>query len=151
MKRHYVDTLVPLFETVYHGTLLYSLSTDSVNTEPGEAAYLKTIEYGAAPLAYFYGHFMLDPTKNWLGKRDYRYDDAAGLKQIVAGLRRVYDDVERLRHLQMEFIEGHRKVADDVFETAYSNGQRVVVNYRGQPYTLPSGGVVSARGWALLK
>jgi hypothetical protein len=151
MKRLYVDTLVPLFETVYHGTLLYSLSTDSVNTEPGEAAYLKTIEYGAAPLAYFYGHFMLDPTKNWLGKRDYRYDDAAGLKQIVAGLRRVYDDVERLRHLQMEFIEGHRKVADDVFETAYSNGQRVVVNYRGQPHTLPSGGVVPALGWALLK
>jgi hypothetical protein len=51
----------------------------------------------------------------------------------------------------MEFIEGHRKVADDVFETAYSNGQRVVVNYRGQPHTLPSGGVVPALGWALLK
>jgi len=150
MKRPYVDTLVPLFETVYHGTLLYSLSTDTVNSQPGEAAYLKTIEYGAAPLAYFYGHFVLDPTKNWLGKRDYRYDDATGLKQIVAGLRRVYDDVERLKHLQMEFIEGHRKVADDVFETAYSNGQRVVVNYREQPHTLPSGGVVPAVGWLLL-
>ncbi|MBI5685424.1 MAG: hypothetical protein HZC54_10105 [Verrucomicrobia bacterium] len=150
MKRPYVDTLVPLFETVYHGTLLYSLSTDTVNSQPGEAAYLKTIEYGAAPLAYFYGHFVLDPTKNWLGKRDYRYDDAAGLKQIVTGLRRVYDDVERLKHLQMEFIEGHRKIADEVFETAYSNGQSVVVNYREQSYTLPSGGVVPAMGWLLL-
>jgi hypothetical protein len=151
MKRPYVDTCVPLFETVYHGTLLYSLSTDTVNSQPGEAAYLKTIEYGAAPLAYFYGHFVLDPTKNWLGKRDYRYDDAAGLKQIVAGLRRVYDDVERLKHLQMEFIEGHRKLADDVFETAYSNGQRVVVNYREQQHTLPSGVVVPAMSWLLVE
>jgi len=150
MKRPYVDTCVPLYETVYHGTLLYSLSTDTVNSQPGEAAYLRTIEYGAAPLAYFYGHFLLDASKNWLGKRDYRYDDAAGLKQIVTSLRRVYDDVERLKHLQMEFIVGHRKIADEVFETAYSNGQRVVVNYREQPCTLPSGGVVPALGWLLL-
>ncbi|MBI5397543.1 MAG: hypothetical protein HZA91_19780 [Verrucomicrobia bacterium] len=150
MKRPYVDTCVPLFETVYHGTLLYSLSTDTVNSQPGEAAYLKTIEYGAAPLAYFYGHFMLDPTKNWLGKRDYRYDDAAGLKQIVTGLRRAYDDVARLKHLQMEFIESHRKIADEVFETTYSNGQRVVANYREQPHTLPSGASVPALGWLLV-
>mgnify|MGYP000686587066 CR=1 FL=1 len=55
----------------------------SFAVQPGEAAYLKTIEYGATPLAYFYGHFVLDPTKNWLGKRDYRYDDPAGLKQSL--------------------------------------------------------------------
>ena len=151
MKRPYVDTCVPLYETVYHGVLLYSLSTETVNSQPGEASYLRTIEYGAAPLAYFYGHFVLDASKNWLGKRDYHYDDAAGLKQTVTGLRRVYDDVERLKHLQMEFIEGHRQIADDVFETTYSNGQRVVVNYREQPYPLSSGGTVPARGWLLLE
>ncbi|MFA6546886.1 MAG: DUF5696 domain-containing protein, partial [Limisphaerales bacterium] len=150
MKRPYVDTLVPLFETVYHGTLLYSLSTDTVNTQPGEAGYLRSIEYGAVPLTYFYGHFVLDPTKNWLGKNDYRYDDLAGLKQIVTDLRRVYDDVERLKHLQMEFIEGHRQLAADVFETTYSNGQRVVVNYREHSYALPSGETVPARGYQLL-
>jgi hypothetical protein len=151
LKRPYADTLVPLYETVYHGVLLYSLSTDTVNSQSGEDAYLRTLEYGAMPLAYFYGHFLLDASKNWLGKRDYRYDDAAGLKQIVAALRRVYDDVERLKHLQMEFIEGHRQLADAVFETTYSNGQRVVVNYREQPHTLPSGDTVPAHGYQLLK
>ena len=149
-KRPYVDTRVPLYETVYHGVLLYSLSTDTVNCQPGEDAYLRSIEYGAVPLTYFYGHFLLDASKNWLGKSDYRYDDAAGLKQIVTGLRRVYDDVQRLKHLQMEFLEGHRPLADQVFETSYSNGQRTVVNYREQPHTLPSGETVPARGYLLL-
>ena len=150
MKRPYVDTCVPLYEMVYHGVLLYNLSTEVVNSQPGEASYLRTIEYGAMPLAYFYGHFLLDTSKNWLGKRDYRYDDAAGLKQTVTSLRRVYDDVEKLKHLQMEFLDGHRQIADEVFETTYSNGQRVVVNYRKQPYTLSSGESVPACGWLLL-
>lgn len=149
-KCPYVDTRVPLYETVYHGVLLYSLSTDTVNCQPGDDAYLRSIEYGAVPLTYFYGHFLLDASKNWLGKSDYRYDDAAGLKQTVTGLRRVYDDVQRLNHLQMEFLDGHRTLVDQVFETRYSNGQCTVVNYREQPHTLPSGDTVPARGYLLL-
>lgn len=151
MKRPYVDTCVPLYQTVYHGVLLYNLSTETVNSQPGETTYLKTIEYGAAPLAYFYGHFLLDASKNWLGQRDYRYDDAASLKQVVTELRRVYDDVVRLRHLQMEFIEDYRQIAEGVVQTTYSNGDRVVVNYRQQPYTLLPGKVVPARGYLLLQ
>ena len=149
LKRPYVDTCIPLYEAVYHGVLLYNLSTEVVNSQPGEDSYLRTVEYGALPLAYFYGHFVLETNKNWLGQRDYRYDSAAGLKQTVADLRRVYDDVERLKHLQMEFLEGHRQVADNIFETTYGNGQRVLVNYRQTPYSLPGGGLVPARGWLL--
>ncbi len=149
-KRPYVDTRVPLYETVYHGVLLYSLSTDTVNCQPGEDAYLRSIEYGAVPLTYFYGHFLLDASKNWLGKSDYRYDDADGLKRNVTGLRCVYDDVQRLKHLQMEFLDGHRPLADQVFETSYSNGQRTVVNYGEQPHALPTGETVPARGYLLL-
>lgn len=151
MKRPYVDACVPLYETVYHGIMVYNLSTDNVNSQPGEPAYLKNIEYGAMPLAYFYGHFLLDASKNWLGKRDYRYDDAAGLKEIVGALRRVHDDIERLRHLQMEFLDGHRRVAEDIFEATYGNGQRVVVNYREEPFPMSSGGTVPPRGYLLLE
>jgi len=73
------------------------------------------------------------------------------LKQIVANLRRVNEDVQRLKHLQMEFIEGHRQIARDVFETSYSNDQCVVVNYGERPHPLPSGDTVPAHGWLLLK
>jgi len=85
-----------------------------------------------------------------MGSRDYRYDDREGLKQAVAGLRRVFDDVERLKHLQTEFIEGHRPLDEGVFETRYGNGQRVVVNYREESFPLTTGERVPARGYLLL-
>ena len=151
VKRPYVDVCVPLYEAVYHGVLLYNLSTEVVNSLPGETGYLRNIEFGGTPLIYFYGHFLRDKSKNWLGSRDYRYDDREGLKQAVAGLRRVFDDVQRLDHLQMEYIEGHRQLADKVFETAYGNGQRVVVNYGQQPHSLPTGRAVPARGYLLVE
>jgi len=151
VKKPYVDTRVPLYQTVYHGTLLYNLSTEMVNSQPGETGYLRNIEYGGLPLAYFYGHFLLDKSRNWLGRRDYRYDSPEGLKQIVARLRKVYDNLERLKHLQMEFIEDHRQVADDVFETVYGNGDRVVVNYGQRPYSLATGGTVPPRAFRLVR
>ena len=150
-KRPYVDTRVPLYQTVYHGVLLYNLSTEMVNSRPGEDQYLRNIEYGGLPLIYFYGHFILDPKKNWLGRRDYRYDDREGLEKTVAEIRQVYDDVERLKHLQLEFIEGHRQLADSVFETVYSNGARVVVNYADQAFTLDNEQRVPAHGYRLLQ
>lgn len=150
-KQAYVDVCVPLYETVYHGVLIYNLSTEVVNSQPGETGYLRNIEFGGAPLAYFYGHFLRDKSKNWLGTRDYRYDDRDGLRQAVAGLRRVFDDAQRLAHLQMEYLDGHRALADKVFETRYANGQRVVVNYTQQSYTLATGQIVPARGYLLIE
>ena len=34
-------------------------------------------------------------------------------------------------------MTGHVKLADGVYQTTFSNGMRVVVNYTGQPYTGP--------------
>ncbi len=151
VKKPYVDSCVPLYQTVYHGVLLYNLSTEVVNSLPGEDGYLRNIEYGGTPLTCFYGHFLLDGKKNWLGQRDYRYDDAEGLKQTVAGLGRVFDDLQRLEHLQMEFLDGHRQLADKVFETTYTSGQRVVVNYGQQPFSLPGGQAVAPRDYLLME
>lgn len=103
---------MPLYQMVYHGVLLYNLSTEGVNSLPGEMGYLRNIEFGGAPLAYFYGHFLLDPTKNGLGQRE---------------------------------------LAQGVFETVYSNAERVVVNYRDQPYALPAAAPVPPRGFRLVR
>ena len=150
-KKPYVDLRVPLYGLVYHGVLLYNLSTELVNSVPGEAGYLRNIEHGGSPLAYFYGHFLTDKSKNWMGRRDYRYDSAEGLKQAVSELRRVSDDFQRLGHLQMEFLDGHRRLAEGVFETTYSNGQRVVVNYGDKPYSLGENEAVPPLGYRLLE
>ncbi|MCL4192901.1 MAG: hypothetical protein KJZ87_14300, partial [Thermoguttaceae bacterium] len=72
-------------------------------------------------------------------------------KHAVAGLRRVYDDLDRLKHLQFEFLESHRSLADNVFETSFSDGERIVVNYREEPYVLTSGQTVPPKDYLLVK
>ncbi len=147
----YVDECIPLYPAVYHGVMLYNVSHKTLNTVPGEAKYLKNIEYGSLPLIYFYGHFMLDKSKDWMGDHDNRYDSKEGLQKAVARIKRVYDDYEKLKHLQLEFIEGHNQLAEGVFETVYSNGESVVVNYNDDSYKLPSGEIVPPLGWAIFK
>jgi hypothetical protein len=51
----------------------------------------------------------------------------------------------------MEYLEGQRQITDKVFESSYGNGQRVVVNYGEQPYSLPTGETVPARGYLLVQ
>ena len=46
-------------------------------------------------------------------------------------------------------MTGHVKLADGVYQTTFSNGMRVVVNYTGQPYTGP-GVHVEAENYAVL-
>lgn len=146
----YADEMVPLYPAVYHGTLLYNIWNDCVNTGPGNKFYLRNIEYGGMPAAYFYGHFWLDPTKNWLGERDLHYDSPEGLQAAVAGLKKVYGDLQKIKHLQMELIEGYNRLAEGVYETVYSNGERVVVNYTGVPCTAVAGEKVPAKGFTLI-
>ena len=96
-KKPYVDTRVPLYQTVYHGVLLYNLSTEVVNSQPGEdrlPAQHRVRRLAAGLLLRALP--ARQEAKNWLGQRDYRYDDGEGLKQTVAGLRRVSDDFQRL-------------------------------------------------------
>jgi len=147
----YVDKCIPLYPAVYHGVMLYNVSHKTLNTLPGEGQYLKNIEYGSLPLIYFYGHFILDESKNWMGDHDNRYDSREGLQKAVAGIKQVYDDCEKLNHLQLEFIEDHNQLADGVFETVYSNGERVVVNFNDNSYKLPTGEIVPSLGWSILK
>jgi len=145
----YVDEMVPLYPVVYHGVLLYNLSAETLNGLPGDVEYLRNIEFGGSPLEGFYGHFLLDAEKNWMGLRDYRYQSAQGLREAVAGIRRVYDDFRQLKHLQFEFFESHRVLAEGVVETTYANGHRVVVNYREQPFAIRPGAQIPPRAFRL--
>jgi hypothetical protein len=150
LKLPYVDECIPLFPAVYHGVILYNLSNQTVNTLPGEDLYLRNIEFGSLPLICFYGHFLLEGRKNWMGSRDFRYDNFHSLKEGITEIKKVFDDSEKLKHLQLEFIEGHNKLAEGVFETVYSNGERVVVNYNDAPFHVVSGEEVPAKGFKLI-
>lgn len=50
-------------------------------------------------------------------------------------IAQAYDEFKKYRHLQTEFIVRHRKIGDNVFETEYSNGETVVIDYDRESIT----------------
>ncbi len=148
----YVDGCIPFYPAVYHGVMLYNLSPMSLNSLPGEEGYLRNIEYGGLPLIYFYKFFVDGAQKSiYANNRDFFYENRESLRKTVADFKRMYDDLLQVKHLQYEFIEDHRQLSGSVFETVYSNGHRVVVNYGDHSFTLPGGESVPPKGFYLLK
>jgi hypothetical protein len=151
LESPWADKCVPLYPAVYHGVILYNLTQKSINSLPGDFGYLQNIEYGGLPLIYFYKFFILEKKSKYACERDYFYENKVGLENTVSGFKKVYDDVQVLKHLQMEFIEDHNQLSEGVFETVYSNGERVVVNYNDTPYPLASEEEIPAKGFKLVK
>lgn len=151
LESPWADECVPLYPAVYHGVILYNLTQKTINSLPGDFEYLQNIEYGGLPLIYFYKFFILEKKSKYSCERDYFYENKVGLENTVSGFKKVYDDVQVLKHLQMEYIEGHNKLAAGVFETLYSNGERVVVNYNDAPFQMATGEEIPPKGFKLVK
>lgn len=104
---------VPLWQIVYHGIILsnpflssmYHLSSKQEDYVRGR---LQLAEYGGRPVIY------------------------TSTKSVVRNIDRIakaYKEFQSMAHLQLEFIENHIQLADGVFETSYSDGTKVIVNY----------------------
>ena len=144
----------PLWELIYHGVILYTSDRVCQNHTRGKCLYkleksgdprwmegdgiedpfaaLKIVEFGGRPIFY-----------------TYKFAD-------VPRIKKAWDEFVPVRHLQREFMESHREVAPDVFETRYADGSRTVCNYRSASFDLdgepvpPMGYVLFAPGGAPL-
>ena len=47
-----------------------------------------------------------------------------------------YDEYEKYKHLQYEFMENHEKLAEGVYRTTYSDGTVFTVDYNRETYTV---------------
>ena len=97
---------------------------------------------------YFYAKF-LSVGENWMGDEDLGCATDEELKRAVAKIKQGYDVYQKLKHLQLEFIESHEELAPGVYRTGYANGESVVVNYTKQPFTY-DGETVGAENWLLV-
>jgi hypothetical protein len=127
---------IPLWQLVYHGITLYNPSSETVNYMiKSPDIRLRFIEYGGKPVVYYYSKFMGNGNF-WMGVEDCTCDDeesfAAGIDQI----QKTLEEYRKLRHLQYEFMEDHRKIGEGVYETLYSNGTRITVDYNRGCYTV---------------
>lgn len=145
----FVDRHVPYWQLVYSGIVLnnpYTATTNYTIKEP--LCRLKLIEFGGRPMFYFYSKFR-STGSNWMGDADIVCATNEELRASVAKIKEGYDEFERLRRLQFEFMEAHDEIAPNVFRTLFSDGTSIVCNYGETPYewegrSVPSMGYVVA-------
>jgi len=136
----------PVWELVYHGIVFYTsdrwLQNHTYGNEDrsngafdfGWGIYdrqedpekaLKHVEFGSRPILY-----------------THTFDD-------VPSIVKAYREYKPVRHLQQEEMTSHRQLAGEVFETAYGDGSRTIVNYAKAPYAA-NGLAVPALGYVLV-
>ncbi len=139
------DRAIPLWELVYHGITLHNTSWEAIgynkpssteDYENNEKRRLKNIEFGGRPLPYFEAGCRGRPETLGLG---YSVHTDEIMSKSVSALKTVYEDYKELSFLQYEFMENHEEIADGVFETTYSDGSRIIVDYNKLKWELIRG------------
>ena len=143
-----VDYIAPLWEIVYHGIILSTPDRLVQNHTRGARKYpnvdsgklefmigdgitnpmhsLKLVEFGGRPIFY---------TSN--------FDD-------IKYIKKAYDEFLPVRHLQLELMDSHERIAENVFVTTYANGAKIVSNYSDKEF-LYDGKSVKPMGYILLE
>ena len=140
-----LDRLVPLWQIVYHGSILSMPFAESTNyTIQGNQARLSIVEFGGRPMFYINSDYMTG--LRWMGKQDlYLYTDA-DMERTVAEIKRGTDEFALLSDLQFETMDDHRLLAPGVALTVYGNGTETVVNGSEKPFDY-KGASVPAGEW----
>ena len=91
------DAEIPLYQMVWHGSVLYNTYRGAINSYPGEAVYLRNLAFGGLPTIYW--HYIFTPAQTAAAGQDPQKDlrfDRRTLTANVARIRRITDDVRRL-------------------------------------------------------
>lgn len=138
-----VDDVVPLWQLVYHGTILYNPSAETVNYSIKDAATrLRFIEYGGRPVGYINSKYVDEDYEenggcgNWMGTNDLLCANEEQLEETFRQLKAMYDEYQPLAHLQYETMLRHDKIADGIYRVTYSDGTLVTVDYNTESYTV---------------
>nr|WP_209974516.1 DUF5696 domain-containing protein [Lederbergia galactosidilytica] len=126
----FVDQKIPFAQIALHGLISYSFQYGNMGGST-ENRFLQGIEYGALPsfiLTYEQSQKLMESTSL---RRFYSANYKDWEKEIAAQYQS-YN--EALADVQDQFIVDHQMIANDVFETRYENGKRIIVNYNKTPY-----------------
>ncbi len=119
---------VPFLPIVLSGYIPYYGEALNFSPDP-RGDLLRHAEFGAYPsffLTYEETARILNTRSNWIYVSSYRQLESE-VEESYAWLNALLAPVKGAR------IVGHRRIADGVAVTTYSNGWQIVVNYRDQP------------------
>ena len=135
----FCDRMIPLWEIIFHGTVLSNPFTCSVNAAvKDKRSQLKSVEFGSRPTVYYYSAFVTaedGSTSSWMGD-DITCNDQKDMERSVACVKQVYEEYKERRYLQTEFMENHEIIAPGVAEVTYSDGSKIIVDYNKETYEI---------------
>lgn len=136
VPRELCDETIPLWQLVYHGSVLYNPSTETVNyCVKDEISHLKFIEYGGRPLCYFNSKYVDEGgCGNWMGEEDLLCATDEQLSDSLDRIKSVYEEYKKMCKLQYERMVKHEKLSDGVYRTTYESGAYTVVDYNNLTY-----------------
>jgi len=133
------DEIIPFWQLVYHGIILSNPGTETVNYVVKDTPNkLKFIEYGGRPIAYVYSKFLAnhDYEVDWMGSEDLTCRTDAETERSVGAIAQMYSEYQKLSQLQYEFMESHTKLSEGIYETVYSDGTVITVDYNMGCYSV---------------
>ncbi len=129
------DEGIPFWQLVYHGIVMSNPTSQTVNYPVKDTyQHLKFIEYGGRPLMYFYSKF--GDNHNWMGDLDLHCGSDEEIDAAVDAIKAAYDEYEKLKYLQYEFMENHEKLGEGLYRVTYSDGTVITVDYGKGNYTV---------------
>ncbi len=121
---------IPFYHIAIHGLVQYTGNPYNLISDGGRM-FLRYIEYGAIPLFVLTENSsaqLLRTQSNSVYSSQYSFWRAEIIRQ--------YEIMKTLAPLTSQFIVGHEKLADGVYQTTYEDGTRIIVNYSQQTYTV---------------
>lgn len=141
-----VSKNVPLWQIVYNGIIMsgapYYSTIDASYSHDAEnfSDSSKSFRY----LDYTWKRRM--KLIEFCGRPSFYYIDYSDLKPMKS----LYDEYMKLKHLQYEFLEDHAEIFGEVFMSRYSDGTRIVYNYRDKEISY-EGRTVPAQSYIVIK
>lgn len=120
---------VPFAQIALHGLVPYT-GMPSNDRDQFHQNFLHDIEYGANP-SY---EFVYDASDDLKYVKNIHLYSPSFKEWEQTAVQEYQKWNEALGDVQDQFIIGHRILTDQVRETAYANGKRIVVNYGVAPY-----------------
>ena len=130
------DEPIPFWQLVFHGSILYNPSVETVNYPIKEdKIHLKFIEYGSRPVGYINSKYVGEGAcGNGFGEIDFLCATDEDLNDSVKNLKIMYDEYKTLQHLAYELMLKHEKVSDGVYRVTYSDNTVITVDYNKNIY-----------------
>ena len=145
----FLDHIVPFFELVYHGLLLFNNFREGINTFPGDKLYLQNLAWGGYPIIYF--HCLFHP--DWSAANGWSLDltltDDKKLAEDTRRIKKMYDDLQRLSPVRYSSILSIENVSDGVIKTEYSNGSVMWSNFTDHEIKNESGETIPPMDFVL--